>query len=399
MSVSPLKRLFLEVSNEGSPIPYKKRKRQNLQSIAIQDAIQHYQQSFNADKLCFNRAYTIAAATKDPLFAQPAYNAMNPSAVRWVLACKFIIASQLRLDQYDCLGMHRNKIPQNMYFYVDQQNNLCCIINHDKNENNSMSQKIISHCNKIETSMIQSYVGNNDISKLIGDMITDNNDNDDEDDDLWLNTKQTKTNHHKHSIHHSENNNNNEIITIIRVPMVYYGRNIKTSFYELCCKIANHIITIKQDFSNPLFQILMQNIANFDCFQSSVPMIPLKGSIYQMFCQYGLGLYNHKDKGKKNTISKKEFIAILGAYDCWKQIEYKDECRKSLYRYWTKLTGTDVNILQIVNEYSDFDEMSVESIVDYISNFNQGSKYNSYLKELKTEIPNLNEIVAFKSKW
>lgn len=400
MSVSPLKRSLLECSNEGSPIPYKKRKRHNLQSIAIQDAIQSYQQSFNADKLAFDREETIKAATEDPLFAQTAYNRINYNAIRWILACKFVIASQLKMDQYDCLGMHRNKIPTNMHFYVDKTLNICCIINHKQNEKFSISQNIINHCNEIETSMIQSYIfqqhqHKNDIfiSKLIENMIRNN----DEDDDLWIDKKQTKNNHdHNHSIHHIKENN--EIITIIRIPMIYYGMNIKSSFYELCCKIAAQIINIKKDFSNPLFRVLMQNIANYDTFQSSVPMIPCSGGIYQMFCQYGLGLNNHKNAAK-NTINKKEFVAFLGAYDCWKNIQYKDKCRKSLYRYWTKFTGTDINILQIVNQYSDFDEMNVEDIVENINNFHQGKKYNQYLKELKAEIPNLNDIVTFKPKW
>jgi len=390
MSVSPLKRLFLECSNglENSPIPYKKRKRQNLQSVAIQDAIQRKKRTFNRDQLYLDRKKTISASKNNALFGGIEYNQMNYNTIRWMLACKFVIASNLKIDQYDCLGMHRNKIPTNMHFYVDQTLNICCIINHKENEKCSMSQNIIKHCNKIETCVIQSYhyiSDKNNVSKLIENMIKNN----DEDDDLWIDRKRTKTNHrHNHNIYHSENN---EIITIIRIPMIYYGMNMNTSFYEFCCKIASQIINIEKDFSNPLFQILMQNIASFDTFQSSVPMIPLKGRLYQMFCQYALGSNNHKNVGK-NKINKEEFIAFLGAYDCWKKIQYKDECRKSLYRYWTKLTGTDVNILQIVNQYSDFHEMNVKDMIQNINNFNIKEE-NKYLNELKEEIKNLNEIV------
>ena len=232
--------------------------------------------------------------------------------------------------------------------------------------------------------MIQTYINYDN------DMMID----EDEDDDLLIDIKHAENN---------KENNNDEIVSIIRVPMSYYNLNIESSFYQICCKIVKYMVN-KQDYGNPLFQLLLKNIANFDCFQSSVPMVPLNGSLYQMFCQFGLGLYqinNDDDRNiNKNCMNKKEFIAFLGVFDVCKQIKYKENCRKSMYQYWTKHTETDINIMNIVIQYCDFNEMTDEKILDFVNNFDKSSaNYSLLLKELKAKIPHLESIVNFESKW
>ncbi|MCP4141838.1 MAG: hypothetical protein GY755_16445 [Chloroflexi bacterium] len=110
-----------------------------------------------------------------------------------------------------------------------------------------------------------------------------------EDDDLWIdNGIKCRNNNSKKS-----DINNNIIIHIIRIPQIYYSINFDLSFYWLCCRISKFIFNIKKDFSHPLFQLFFKTIANFDCFMLSVPFIPLKGNLYQMFCQNVIGNYNH----------------------------------------------------------------------------------------------------------
>lgn len=147
------KRKLLEVSNGGSPIPFKKQ-RQNL----INKKIEEFMPRFSMEKLEINREYSENAAN-DALFHQQE-TTKKCSQIRWVLACKFIIASQLRFfNQYDVLGMHRNKIPQNMYFYVDNQKNLCAVIKHNKNDKkDTISQKIIEQLSYFLFSLIFIYL-------------------------------------------------------------------------------------------------------------------------------------------------------------------------------------------------------------------------------------------------
>eukprot|EP01083_Nonionella_stella_P188829 696975_1 len=137
-----MKRPFLDCSMDVSPIRFKKRK-----TFGYLDEIRNIKQSFTVHKLQFNKTLTQNAANDQSFNKQP--SSKQSQYIRWVIACKFIIASGLKLDSYDVLGMNRHKIPQNMYFYVDDQKNLCAVIRDDGSNhisNNIMTQLRLLFC-------------------------------------------------------------------------------------------------------------------------------------------------------------------------------------------------------------------------------------------------------------
>eukprot|EP01083_Nonionella_stella_P262733 893127_1 len=130
------KRVLMEFSNQISPIPFKKQKQ--IQHIT---AIKNIKKQFTISKLQINKTNSIFIAN-DSLFNKQLCTKQS-QYIRWVIACKFIIATGVQFDSYNCHGMHRNKIPQNMYFYVDNQKNLCALI-YNTTQNNSISNNIIT---------------------------------------------------------------------------------------------------------------------------------------------------------------------------------------------------------------------------------------------------------------
>ena len=191
--------------------------------------------------------------------------------------------------------------------------------------------------------------------------------------------------------------NQESVITIIRIPMVYYRINMDDSFYALCCRFAHFFNTTRDFMYHPLLNVIGKNIANFDCFQSSVPKVwNGEGSIYEMFTKYGLGVYDHADI-EDFALNAVEFTKFVGAYDCFKQIEFKKKCRKQVLRCWTNVLK-DLNIMSIVIEYSGLTQMSDDQIVTHIDSFDPKSeKYKFYLNELKRRINTLEDIVDFES--
>lgn len=121
-------------------------------------------------------------------------------------------------------------------------------------------------------------------------------------------------------------------------------------------------------------------------------------SIFELFVKYGLGSYEYTlCKVEEAVINEQEFTMLIGAYDCFKRIQYKKQCRKIVLDCWKKEgQAKELNILKIMIAYSDLNEMNDAQILDHINNFNQDSaKYKEYLNELKAKIDNLEEIVDF----
>lgn len=381
----------------GSPIPLKKQRRMNCLT-----EIKNMKPAFSAERLQINMKYTQNAADDD-LFCKPPCS-KSSSYIRWVLACKFMIASQLRLSSYQILGMQRNRIPENMHFFVDEQQNLCAVLKYPPNH--QLSMQIIHHCDNIETSVIQHYVAPKRQHQA--------GDEEDEDDDLCVDSTRTKqrTDCHlssssrflmddmKNKENEDAENQQEQLITIVRIPMLYYYVHIASSFYALCCRIAAYL-NEHSLFGHPLFHLLWQTIANFDCFQSTVPMIPLKGGLPEMFAQFALSLYlddQEKLGNAKNVVDQKQFFAFLGMYDVWRSLLYRRRCRKCMQKCWTRSTQTDANIMKIVVEYAELDEMTEQSMVESINQFDRASTgYAKYVKEIKSQIPNLRSIVDWNS--
>eukprot|EP00485_Elphidium_margaritaceum_P010503 CAMPEP_0202706162 /NCGR_PEP_ID=MMETSP1385-20130828/18620_1 /ASSEMBLY_ACC=CAM_ASM_000861 /TAXON_ID=933848 /ORGANISM="Elphidium margaritaceum" /LENGTH=359 /DNA_ID=CAMNT_0049364569 /DNA_START=200 /DNA_END=1279 /DNA_ORIENTATION=- len=344
--------------------------------------------NFNAEKLLFDAQYT-EKYSNDPLFSTAP--STKPAAfVRWVLACKFIIASQLKLSTYQILGMQRNKIPSNMHFYVDKQQNLCALISHSQTD--KVSTEIIAHCNRIETSVVQTYIDRQSYasrSNTLDDFFTHQ----------FPNAKINSSNACEKNERENERVEDgddlcDDLISIVRIPMSYYKFHIESSFYELCCRVASHLHSHNL-WLNPLFQVFFQNIANFDCFQSTVPMVPLKGSLCAMFCQFALGIDDvERKESNAVTLSNREFVAFLAVFDCWRMMQYKRECRKTVFKCWSQRRDTDMNVMHIVLEFADVDEMTIEKIIAYIDAFNtQSGNYDVYLNELQSQIPNLHKFI------
>mmetsp|Transcript_46168 Transcript_46168/g.74018 ORF Transcript_46168/g.74018 Transcript_46168/m.74018 type:complete len:134 (+) Transcript_46168:1-402(+) len=130
-------------------------------------------------------------------------------------------------------------------------------------------------------------------------------------------------------------------------------------------------------------------------------MIPLKGSLPEMFAQFALSLYlddQEKLGNAKNVVDQKQFFAFLGMYDVWRSLLYRRRCRKCMQKYWTRSTQTDANIMKIVVEYAELDEMTEQSMVESINQFDRASTgYAKYVKEIKSQIPNLRSIVDWNS--
>ena len=237
--------------------------------------------------------------------------------------------------------------------------------------------------------MIESYV--NGESALYPQCVIDVLDaevDEDEDDDLWTPS----------SLIAIDQDNSDNIISVIRVPIIYYILNMQSSFYELCCRISA-FLNQNSNFGHPLFGLFGKYIANFDCFKLSVPMVPLTGKLHEMFYQYALGRYSDDNEVANiqySEMSKKEFVAFLGAYHCWNFMQYKQKCRKAMYQCWTRVTQTDINIMNVVIEFADFHQMSNQELLEFVNHFSpQSREYRVYLKELKRHIANLETIVDF----
>merc|ERR1712013_258903 len=151
------------------------------------------------------------------------------------------------------------------------------------------------------------------------------------------------------------------------------------------------------DYGSPLFLLLHQNIANFDCFQSSVPMTPLRGSLYQMFCRFALGAYDHEE-AQDASLSLPQFIAFLGAFDCWREMQRRRECTQRVRQCWVEAMGSasDVNIMQTVLGLAGLDEMDDTEMEQHVNAFSsRSSRFESYVKELRAQIASLGRFVDF----
>jgi hypothetical protein len=366
--------LKVDPPTTASPSPRKKRR-----TICL--ALKSQKQRFSLDKLKYSRTLTEASANDD-LFNRP-QTANNYAHIQWILACKFIIASNYCFDHYDVLGMNRSKIPKNFSFFVDEQENICAVIRNC--ENCKISTDIVQHCNKIETCLIQRYIFN------IGETI---------DIDQYLkniaNTmvqKQTKLSFEFNTI------DNRTDICVIRIAMVYYVRNLRHSFYEHCCKITKHL-SIKQQFAHPLFLLFYKTIANFDCFQCSVPMTPLSGSLYRMFCQFSLGIneWNPSQSNHANArLTYREFRAFLGCFDCWMMAELRRSQRSAVEKAW-KYLDVGFNVVPLVIEYADMHKMSDQKMLEFIAEFNENSpRWKVYCDELKQHNLFVHDIVDYSN--
>lgn len=133
----PRKRRLSDIIDDaGTP-------RKRHKQMKCLEAIRNIKPTFNVQKLQINREYSRNAA-RDDMF-MPSSQSHKSKYIRWVLACKFVIASGLRFDSYNVWGMKRDKLPQNMSFYVDDQQNLCCLI-YDNKESTVSSQIIKQFC-------------------------------------------------------------------------------------------------------------------------------------------------------------------------------------------------------------------------------------------------------------
>jgi len=310
-----------------------------------------------------------AFAAEDGLFLNPGGGVINDHRnkyTQWVLACKFIIAANWKVEG--------SRIPQNMHFFVDDQQNICALV---ENENSPVTNDVVRHCNQIETAMVRKYRRqrmDNEMNKAF-----DSDDSgDSEDDDLV-------------SIH-------DDMVYIVRIPAVYYDQNLHSSFYSVCCRAAKHLQK-RQNYGHPLFQILFKNIANFDSFQLTVPMVSLRGTLYAMFCQFGLGVFAHDDLQKDHVMNRLEFRAFLGLYDCWKEIGRREQCRKVMYRCSSEKNGIDLDVMKLIVGWTGLEEMDDYALLKWTDNFDRrSSEYKEYKTELRALISNLKVIVDFHSK-
>jgi len=303
-----------------------------------------------------------ALAVDDCLFLSP-LGSVNEKYMQWVLACKFTIAANWKVAG--------NRIPDEMHFFVDDQKNFCALIS---NPHSDTTHHVVHHCRQIETSMVRKYRRR----RTSDDPFTDSENS--EDDDLSPLDAQYET------------------VYIVRIPPAYYARNLQSSFYALCCRTAQHLQR-SQHYGHSLFQILFQNIANFDSFQLSVPTVPLRGSLYRMFCQFGLGVRDHHEVKRHHVMSRRDFKHFLGLYDCWKEMGRRAECRRAMYQCWHRATGTGMHVMGLVVEWAELDEMDDDATLQWAEGFGRrSSAFKRYKAELRAQIVNLKVIVDFNSK-
>jgi len=347
--------------------PLKKRR-----TNAYLKCIEHNIPKYSDHKLRVNPKAS-AFAAEDCLFLNPGGEVINDHRskyTQWVLACKFIIAANWKVEG--------SRIPPNMHFFVDDQQNICALV---ENENSPVTNDVVRHCSQIDTAMVRKYRRqrmDNEMNK-----VSDSEDSgDSEDDDLV-------------AIHH-------DMVYIVRIPAVYYDQNLQSSFYSVCCRAAQYLQK-RQHYGHPLFQILFKNIANFDSFQLTVPMVSLRGTLYAMFCQFGLGVFAHDDLKKHHAMSRMEFRAFLGLYDCWKEIERREQCRKVMYRCSSSSgqngNGIDLDVMKLIVHWTGLEEMDDVALLQWTDNFERRSTaYKQYKAELRVLISNLKVIVDFHSK-
>jgi len=329
---------------------------------------------FTDSKMQINAAYSRSAANDD-LFLKTVGALSDEKYTRWVLACKFVIAADLRLDRHHVLGGNdKHRIPENMrFFFVDHQRNLCAVIDDGPSD---LDIDVVQHCRAIETSVVRQY------RQRSGDY--DGSDSDDSDDgDISSDQRAGKEAESK-------------IVHIVRIPMFYYHQNLKSSFYAVCCRAAKYLQK-RRHYGHPLFSILFKNIANFDSFQQSLPMVPLRGSLYEMFCRFGLGGFHRGDSiTKHHVVNRSGFETFLGLFDCWREMERREECRKVMYQHWAESTGTDTNIMRVVVEMAGLEQMDDAKVLEWADTL-KITKYTDYKKELRARIANLKEVVDFNS--
>jgi len=339
----------------GHPSPLKKR-RMNAYLTSIERDIPILTDS----KLRANPEASSEAAD-DSLFLSPLGSA-NEKYTRWVLACKFTIAASWKVDD--------NRIPEQMHFFVDDQQNFCALISNALSET---TKDVVNHCRQIETSVVRRYRRR----RTDGGSMSDSEES--ADDDLPAAAQY-------------------ETVFVVRIPSVYYARNLQSSFYALCCRTAQHLQRT-QHYGHSLFRVLFKNIANFDSFQLSVPTVPLRGSLYRMFCQFGLGVRDHHEVKRHHVLNRRDFATFLGLYDCWKEGGRRAQCRKSMYQCWHRATGTGVHVMGLVVEWAGLDEMDEASALKWAESLDRKSAaYRRYKAELRAQMANLKVIVDFNSK-
>lgn len=290
-------------------------------------------------------------ATQDALFLNP-NESINNKYSRWLVACKFMIAANWQVP--GC------RIPENMHFYVDDQQNLCALVwdVHDQS-----TRGIVQHCHQIETADVRKY-------RHLG-MEREN---------ATKSQKSDTSEQKEKEIEHA-------MVYIVRIPMFYYHRHLDGSFYKVCCRAAGHLYG-RHHYGHPLFHILFKNIANFDSFQLTVPMVPLRGSLHAMLCQFGLGV-DAQDRTKEMRMSEREFTAFLGLYDCWKEMCRRTECRKMVY----KCADSHSDVLGVIMQLAGLDVMDDHDVVTWCDTFQSTSTaYKQYKEELRGQTTIMEEM-------
>jgi len=310
-----------------------------------------------------------ANTADDALFLNPT-GRVNERHTQWVLASKFVIAANWKVDG--------NRIPQNMRFFVDEQQNLCAFI---EDEHCDITRDVVHHCRQIETSVVRKYRR----QRLKGENVSDSEDSDIDNGMVAVQ-------------HPVERQREEEMVYIVRIPAIYYAQNLKSSFYLVCCRTAKHLQRM-QHYGHPLFQILFKNIANFDSFQLSVPMVSLRGPLYAMFCQFGLGVSDHENVKKHHVMSRCEFRAFLGLFDCWIEMKRREQCRKTMFGHCAKEMGFDLDVMKLIVEWTGLGEMDESMMLEWTDRFDtKSTSYKQYKNELRAHISNLQEIVDFRSE-
>jgi hypothetical protein len=269
--------------------------------------IRNEHKTFSFSRLYYNAIFTEKHSIGDKFFGRD-------RNIQWILANKFIIATQYKMPVVQVLGANTNRISRtknNIQFFIDEQQYICAVLTFENinnivnikpsnNKNNKKKESvnanainiakndfcanIVQHCTEMDLAIVEHYQGynNNNQNQDLKNQSSSNKKS-----GGWRKNWQPK---------YADN------IYLIRIPGSYYRRHMRYSFYEFCCEFTKYLISIHA-YSHPLFALFMTTIARFDCFQMCLPLVPLSGNLREMYAQYVLGQYFVDDDNEKNSAS------------------------------------------------------------------------------------------------